>query len=159
MLYLAIDQHRKQLTVNLRNEKGDVLVRRQVSTQWQKVHEFFTDVARRSTGDGGFLAILEVCGFNDWLIKMLQQYDCQEIVLVHPQKRATKKTDFRDANALGELLWVNRKRIHEGGCGKPAIDVATRAGDELADSDPQQNPKDPAEAQSSAGLSHEGAQD
>jgi transposase len=114
MLYLAIDQHRKQLTVNLRNEKGDVLVRRQVSTQWKKVREFFTDLARRSTGDGGFLAILEVCGFNDWLIKMLHQYDCQEIVLVHPQKRATKKTDFRDANALGELLWVNRKRIHEG---------------------------------------------
>ena len=27
MLYLAIDQHRKQLTVNLRNEQGDVLVR------------------------------------------------------------------------------------------------------------------------------------
>lgn len=24
MLYLAIDQHRKQLTVNLRNEEGDV---------------------------------------------------------------------------------------------------------------------------------------
>jgi len=23
MLYLAIDQHRKQLTVNVRNEKGD----------------------------------------------------------------------------------------------------------------------------------------
>ncbi len=32
MLYLAIDQHRKQLTVNLRNEQGDVLVKRQVST-------------------------------------------------------------------------------------------------------------------------------
>jgi hypothetical protein len=34
MLYLAIDQHRKQLTVNLRNEQGDVLVKRQVSTEW-----------------------------------------------------------------------------------------------------------------------------
>jgi hypothetical protein len=28
MLYLAIDQHRKQLTVNLRNEQGDVLLKR-----------------------------------------------------------------------------------------------------------------------------------
>ena len=28
MLYLSIDQHRKQLTVNLRNESGDVLPKR-----------------------------------------------------------------------------------------------------------------------------------
>ena len=33
MLYLAIDQHSKQLTVNLRNEAGEVLLRRQVSTR------------------------------------------------------------------------------------------------------------------------------
>lgn len=114
MLYLAIDQHRKQLTVNLRNEKGDVLTRRQVSTQWDKVREFFADVRRRSSRGGGFIAILEVCGFNDWLIKMLNEYGCKEIVLIHPTKRATKKTDHRDANALGELLWVNRQRIREG---------------------------------------------
>jgi hypothetical protein len=31
MLYLAIDQHRKQLTVNLRNEAGDVILKRQSS--------------------------------------------------------------------------------------------------------------------------------
>jgi len=30
MLYLAIDRHRKQLTVNLRNEQGDVVLKRQV---------------------------------------------------------------------------------------------------------------------------------
>ena len=34
MLYLAIDQHRKQLTVNLRNESGDVILKRQVSAEW-----------------------------------------------------------------------------------------------------------------------------
>ena len=114
MLYLAIDQHRKQLTVNLRNEKGDVLVQRQVSTRWDKVREFLAGVRRRSGRGGGFMAILEVCGFNDWLIKMLSEHDCKDIVLVHPTKRATKKTDYRDANALGELLWVNRKRLKDG---------------------------------------------
>jgi hypothetical protein len=46
--------------------------------------------------------ILEVCRFNEWLIKMLHEYGCRDIVLVHPTKRATKKTDYRDANALGE---------------------------------------------------------
>ena len=111
MLYLAIDQHRKQLTVNLRNENGDVILRRQVSTQWEKVREFFCDVQRQSKPCGGFVAILEVCGFNDWLLKMLKEYDCRETVLVHPTKRSTRKTDHRDANALGELLWVNRKRL------------------------------------------------
>jgi len=48
MLYLAIDQHRKQLIVNLRNEEGDVLLRRQVSTQWDKVREFFDDLRQQS---------------------------------------------------------------------------------------------------------------
>ena len=33
MLYLAIDQHKAQLlTLNLRNEKGDVIQRGQIST-------------------------------------------------------------------------------------------------------------------------------
>jgi hypothetical protein len=41
MLYLAIDQHRKQLTVNLRNDQGDVLLRRQVSTAWPRVRQLF----------------------------------------------------------------------------------------------------------------------
>ncbi|MEZ6053992.1 MAG: hypothetical protein R3C02_21785 [Planctomycetaceae bacterium] len=101
MLYLSIDQHRKQLTINIRNEQGDVLVRRQVSTQWDKVREFFTDLRRQSQEIGGFMAILEVCGFNDWLITMLREFGFQEIVLVHPTKRATKKTDYWDARCPG----------------------------------------------------------
>ena len=35
MLYLGIDQHRKQLTVNLRDEDGGVLIAQQVSTEWK----------------------------------------------------------------------------------------------------------------------------
>jgi hypothetical protein len=31
MLYLGIDQHKSQLTVNLRNEDGSVILKRQVS--------------------------------------------------------------------------------------------------------------------------------
>ena len=72
MLYLAIDQHRKQLTVNLRNESGDVLLKRQVSTEWPRVREFLEDIQKQSQAEGGFVAILEVCGFNDGLIKLLR---------------------------------------------------------------------------------------
>ena len=30
----------------------------------------------RSTTEGGFVAIVEVCGFNDWFLKLLAEYGC-----------------------------------------------------------------------------------
>ena len=84
MLYLGIDQHRKQLTVNLRNEEGNVVLKRQVSTEWKRVREFFDRLREAARAEGGFLTILEVCGFNDWLLKMLAQYGCRETVLIQP---------------------------------------------------------------------------
>jgi transposase len=114
MLYLAIDQHRKQLTVNLRNEEGDVVLKRQVSTEWLRVREFMREVQKRALPEGGFVAILEVCGFNDWLVKTLAEYGCHETILIQPEKQSKKKTDRRDANSLGELLWVNRQRLLAG---------------------------------------------
>jgi transposase len=114
MLYLAIDQHRKQLTVNLRNEQGDVLVKRQVSTEWPRVRSFLEEVCEMSATEGGFVAILEVCGFNDWLLKLLAEYGCRDTILIQPEKRSRKKTDRRDAYALSELLWVNRQRLLAG---------------------------------------------
>ena len=62
MLYLGIDQHKRQLTVNLRGEDGSVVLKRQVSTKWDKVREFLADLAEKSAAEGGFWAILEVCG-------------------------------------------------------------------------------------------------
>jgi transposase len=114
MLYLATDQHRKQLTVNLRNEAGDVILKRQVSTQWARVREFMEEVRKRSVPEEGFVAIVEVCGFNDWFLRLLAEYGCREIVLVQPEKRSKNKTDRRDANTLGELLWTNRQRLLAG---------------------------------------------
>ena len=114
MLYLAIDQHLKQITVNMRNEAGDILLKRQVSTEWKRVREFFEKIRGQAEPEGGFVAILEVCGFNDWLLKMLQEHGCRETILIQPEKQSKKKTDRRDANALGEILWVNRERLLAG---------------------------------------------
>jgi transposase len=111
MLYLAIDQHSKQLTVNLRDEAGEIRLRRQVSTQRAGMEEFGQQLA---TYNEPYVAIVEVCGFNDWLLEWLPQHGCQEIVLVQPDHRSKKKTDYRDANALGELLWINRQRLLGG---------------------------------------------
>lgn len=114
MLYLGIDQHRKQLTVNLRNEQGDVILKRQVSTEWKRVRAFLAELCKTSQTEGGFIGIVEVCGFNDWLLRLLHEYGCHEIILIQPEKQSKKKTDRRDANALCEILWVNRARLLAG---------------------------------------------
>jgi hypothetical protein len=55
--------------------------------------------------------MLEVCGFNYWLVRLLREYGCREVILIQPEKRSKRKTDRRDASALAELLWVNRDRL------------------------------------------------
>jgi transposase len=111
MLYLGIDQHRKQLTVNLRDEAGATLLRRQVSTEWSRVRAFLAEIQTLANPQGGFMAMVEVCGFNDWLLRLLGEYGCHEIVLVQPAGRSRRKTDRRDANLLSEQLWINRHRL------------------------------------------------
>ena len=94
MLYLGIDQHARQITISLRDESGDVLQARQVSTQPEKVHAFFQQLTReRLTAGESFVAVLEVCGFNDWLIGMLHEYRCHKVILIQPEERKLRKTD------------------------------------------------------------------
>jgi transposase len=114
MLYMGIDQHRKQLTVSVRDEAGNVLLRRQVSTEWKKVRAFFGELRERASAHGGYLAIVEVCGFNQWLLELLPEYGCLETIVVQPEEQARHKTDRRDASALSEVLWVNRDRVRQG---------------------------------------------
>jgi len=92
-LYLGIDQHKSQITVNLRSEDGDVILQRQVSTRWEKIRAFFDDLAQRAGAEGGFMAIVEVCGMNPWLIEMFQEYGCCEIVITQLDHRPKKNTD------------------------------------------------------------------
>jgi transposase len=115
MLYLGIDQHARQITVSLRDEEGDVVLARQVSTRPTKINEFFQKLTReRLRNDESFVAVLEVCGFNDWLIRMLKDYRCHKVILIQPEVRKKQKTDRRDAAALSELLWSNRARLLAG---------------------------------------------
>ena len=104
-----------QITVSLRDEDGDILLARQVSTQPAKIHAFFQQLTRqRLAHDESFAAVLEVCGFNEWLIRMLKDYRCHQVILIQPEERKKQKTDRRDAAALSELLWVNRARLLQG---------------------------------------------
>jgi transposase len=114
MLYLAIDQHKNQMTINIRNEQGDVIQKGQVSTNHTDVDEFFDTFVKKARKHRGYMAIVEVCGFNDWLLEKLKQTQCSEIVVIQPDHFSVNKTDKRDANALGELLWNNRTRLRDG---------------------------------------------
>jgi hypothetical protein len=133
MLYLGIDQHARQITISLRDENGDVLQARQVSTQPEKINAFFQRLTRERLRNGqSFVAVLEVCGFNDWLIRMLQDCHCHKVILIQPDDRKKRKTDRRDAAALSEVLWVNRDRLLHG---KPVrglrqVDIASSADQE-----------------------------
>ena len=84
------------------------MLRRQVSTRPEKIEAFFGQFTEM---DAEFMAILEVCGFNDWLIEELRRWNCREIVLIHPERPSKKKTDRRDARKLCDLLWLNRERL------------------------------------------------
>ena len=46
MLYLGIDQHARPITISLRDEDGDVLQARQVSTRPEKINAFFVHLTR-----------------------------------------------------------------------------------------------------------------
>src|SRR5262245_365767 len=133
MVYLGIDQHARQLTISLRGAAGDIVQAQQVSTQPERINAFFQQLTRERLRKGeSFVAVLEVCGFNDWLIRMLHDYRCHQVILIQPDDRKRCKTDRRDAASLSELLWVNRDRLLAG---KPVrgvrqVDIASSSDQE-----------------------------
>ncbi len=79
MFFPGIDQHTLQLTVSLRDQHGDGLLARQVSTQPEKILEFFDQLTRQcAQSEEQFIAVVEVCGVSDWLIRMLRDYRCHK---------------------------------------------------------------------------------
>jgi hypothetical protein len=115
MLYLGIDQHARQITISLRNQGGDVVQSRQVSTRSEKIQEFFTQLTRECVCTGEeFIAVLEISGFNDWLMRLLMDYHGRKMIMSQPAERSRQKLDRRDAATLSELLWVNCDRLLAG---------------------------------------------
>ena len=111
MLYLGLDHHRKQITVTVRDESGEIIERRQISTDPKRVREWLAGVQERSGAEGGWVACVEICGFGQWLWPLLTEYGCLRRVVIQPETRSKQKTDRRDSNHLSELLWVNRHRV------------------------------------------------
>ena len=114
MFFVGIDQHKRHLTICVRDEQGEIALRRQVSTKWEQVDQFLESLRERAVEHGGYVAVMEVCGFNGWLIKRLEQRGCKRVCVISAPDRVRQKTDRRDAARLSELLWINRDRIAEG---------------------------------------------
>lgn len=114
MWYIGIDQHKRYLTICVRDEQGDVVQRRQVKTAWVEVQRFLERLAAQAVEHGGYVAVMEVCGFNGWLIRQLNRRGCVRVIVVAAPDRVRQKTDRRDAARLSELLWMNRDRITNG---------------------------------------------
>ena len=53
---MGIEQHRQQLTVPVRDDRGEVVLRRQVSTQWDKVRAFLDDLNTRAAPTAHYFA-------------------------------------------------------------------------------------------------------
>jgi len=52
-----------------------------VSTQPEEVYAFFQRLTRERLRDGqSFVAVLEVCGFSHWLIRMLHNYLYHKVI-------------------------------------------------------------------------------
>ncbi len=114
MLFVGIDQHKRPLTICVRDDQGEIGLRRQVSTRWEEVDRFLASLQERGAEHGGYVAVMEVCGFNGWLIKRLRQWGCRRVYVISAPDRVRQKTDRRDAAKLSELLWINRDRIALG---------------------------------------------
>ena len=114
MLFVGIDQHKRHLTICVRNEQGQIVLRRQVSTQWAAIEKFLTSLQHRSGPHGGYVAILEVCGFHGWLVDHLSRWGCHRSYVISAPPAIRTKTDRRDAARLSELLWINRDRLASG---------------------------------------------
>ncbi|MGI9457817.1 MAG: hypothetical protein ACR2NU_14725 [Aeoliella sp.] len=116
MLYLGIDQHARQITISLGNGKGDVILARQVSTRWEKINVFFQHLTRECLSHGeSFIAVVEVCGFNDWLIRMLRDYRCHyrchKVILIQPDVRKHPQAAPEDAFST-RRRWLNGYMAH-----------------------------------------------
>jgi transposase len=114
MLFVGIDQHKRHLTVCVRNEQGEIVWRRQVRTKWEEVDRFLGLLQERGAKHDGYVAVMEVCGFNGWLIDRLAEWGCRRVCVIKAPDRVRQKTDRRDAAKLSELLWINRDRIAGG---------------------------------------------
>ncbi len=128
MLYLGIDQHAMQLAVCVRDESDSIILRRQVSTVPQKVWTFFDEIHEQARPLGGWVVIVEICGFNDWLLKLLEAVGCHEIIVVQKSSlcrnhRCAEIIVVQPSSALSSFKCRSQIAIPQAVCLLPDVEL------------------------------------
>jgi hypothetical protein len=55
-----------------------------------KVRAFFDEVREHAAPHDGYLAVVEICGFNQWLLKLLPEHGCRETIVVQREGRGCR---------------------------------------------------------------------
>lgn len=53
--------------------------------------------------------MVEVCGFNDWLLQALEDHQCHKVILIQPEERKRQKSI--DAMPPVEVLQIDREEV------------------------------------------------
>ncbi len=119
MFYLGIDQHARQLTISLRNEEGDVLEARQVSTEPKKVNAFFRAAHPRDNRERGILRHRA----RSVRLQRLADADAQRLPLPQSDSdpaRRTQEAEDRPARRRGaERTVMGQPAAAAGGQARP----------------------------------------
>lgn len=113
MLYLGIDQHAMQLTVDLGDEDGNLLLHRQVKTEPESLHKFFRGLRasgseRRLSGGRGSVWFQQSSAGTPPRVRL-----CSRALGSTGRAEEAQDGSSRCARGLRELLWINRSRILE----------------------------------------------
>ena len=65
-------------------------MRRQVSTKWEEIDRFLVSLQERGLTPSDYVTVMELCGFNGWLVQRLEQWGCRRVFVISADKRTRR---------------------------------------------------------------------
>ena len=122
----TMDLHSTTTDACVRNEKGNIVLRRRIETTPTELQKFVVGIP------GPKRVAVEECQMADWVTRVLKPH-VDEIVRSQPQfnkliSESEDKCDKRDSESLSELLYLNKlKRVHHPELAYRTLREAVRA--------------------------------
>jgi len=106
MNHIGMDLHSTTTDACMRNEKGEIILRRNLQTTPAELKKFLDGIP------GAKRVAIEECQMADWVTRCLQPH-VDEIIRSQPQfnrliGESEDKEDRQDAESLSDLLYLNR---------------------------------------------------
>jgi transposase len=111
MKHIGMDLHSTTTDACVRNENGEILLRRRIVTTQAELKKFLDGIPEAKR------VAIEECQMADWVTRCLEPH-VDEIIRSQPQfnrliSESEDKEDRKDAESLSELLYLNRiKPVH-----------------------------------------------